>query len=121
MINQLIKYGLVGVVGTAGHYITLILGVEALKVNPTIATCVGFLVGACINYVLNYQITFKSSTKHGKALPRFMIFALIGFVINLLLFQFITNVLLLHYFVAQLMCTVLVMFITFVLNKKYTF
>ena len=54
ILQQLISFAGIGVVGTAGHYVTLVFLVQLMYFPPVIATTIGFVVGAIINYVLNY-------------------------------------------------------------------
>jgi len=121
MSKQFIKYSLVGGLGTTGHYLTLVLGTELLAMTPTISTSLGFLVGAIINYILNYEFTFNSDVSHRKAITRFFSIAAVGFVINLAIFNLFTNNIGVNYILSQIFCTTFVMGITFALNKKITF
>lgn len=121
MSRQFIKYGIVGGLGTTSHYLTLVLGVEYLAIAPIISTSFGFLVGAIVNYVLNYKLTFKSKVSHQKAILRFFTIASIGFVMNIVLFDALTNNMSINYVVSQCFCTLLIMTGTFALNRTYTF
>ena len=55
LLRAFLTFGLVGAVGTACHYATLISLVELLAVDPVVATSAGFMVGMVVNYALNYR------------------------------------------------------------------
>lgn len=106
---------------TAGHYITLIILVEIVNMNPVYSTTIGFIVSATINYILNYHITFKSNKKHHEALTKFLVIATIGLGLNTLIMYVGTETLKWHYFLAQIIATGIVLFWNFILNKIWTF
>ena len=118
---QFILFAGIGAIGTAGHYLALILLVELLDVQPGIATSIGFVVGAIINYLLNYRITFNSNKKHHEAMLKFMLIALFGALINYAIMQAGTLYTHLHYLLIQLVATGLVLVWNFTLNKVWTF
>jgi hypothetical protein len=48
--RQFLAYLGVGLVGTGGHYLTLVALVRWARLDPVVATTCGFAVGAIINY-----------------------------------------------------------------------
>jgi len=66
-IGQFLMFAGVGAIGTVGHYTTLIVLVQFWKVDPVFASSFGFVVGAVINYILNYHFTFQSEAAYGSA------------------------------------------------------
>ena len=64
VFSQFIRFAGVGVVGTVVHYSALIVAVQLLQVPPVPASVMGFVLGAFVNYYLNYKITFRSTKKH---------------------------------------------------------
>lgn len=119
--KQFILFSGIGVVGTAGHYLTLILLVELSGLNPTIATTAGFVVGAFINYILNYHITFRSNKRHAEALSKFLLIALIGALLNYSIMYFGITYTPFHYMIVQITATGCVLLWNFALNKLWTF
>jgi len=120
-LRQFFLFSMVGVVGTSGHYATLILLVEAMHQNPVLASTLGFLVGAIINYILNYHYTFQSNKPHREALVKFLIVATIGACINTGLMYVLIESIRLQYIIAQLLATGAVLVWNFVANKYWTF
>jgi len=119
--KQLFLYSVIGAVGTVGHYAVLITLVEIFDQAPLIATTFGFIVGALINYILNYYLTFRSKKSHVEALLKFLIVATVGAGINSLIMYLGTEYVALHYMLAQIIATLLVLLWSFAVNKYWTF
>ncbi len=119
--RQFVTFALIGLVGTGGHYAVLIALVQSGIAGPTVATTAGFAVGAIINYALNYRFTFASDRPHGEALPRFLAVAATGAGINYLVVRAGIDSFGLHYLVAQVLATGLVLLWTFSINRFWTF
>jgi len=120
-LRQFIFFATIGVIGTAGHYATLIILVEGFSTGPVLASTFGFVVGAFINYILNYRFTFKSNKPHREALSKFLLVAAMGAGINTGLMYLLIHQLMLHYFIAQLIATTIVLLWNFLISKYWTF
>ena len=121
IFRQLLAFAGVGAIGTAAHYAVLISLVEWAKVDVTVATACGAVVGAIVNYFGNYHWTFASQRAHREAAPRFAVFAIIGALLNTGLMYVATRTLPFHYLYLQIGATAVVMFFNFVANRRYTF
>ena len=115
------RYAIAGAVGTAMHYLTLVAAVELVGTTAPVGTTVGAIVGACVNYVLNYHFTFASDQAHRETLPRFMSVALLSAALNGAGMWLAVDLLSVHYIVAQVACTLGVLFLGYLLNKAWTF
>ena len=120
-LKQFILFSGIGIIGTAGHYLTLVLLVEMARLDPAVATTVGFIVGACINYILNYHITFRSNKRHAEALSKFLLIALVGAILNYSIMYIGINFSSVHYLIIQVIATGCVLLWNFALNKLWTF
>lgn len=118
--NQFARFCLVGSVGTAVHYSALVAIVHLLGM-PMIGSIVGFVLGAMINYVLNYRYTFKSVQRYPVTLAKFFTTACAGLVLNTLVMGLLTGLLGVHYFVSQLLATAGVVLWNFTVNLRWTF
>jgi dolichyl-phosphate beta-glucosyltransferase len=116
-----LRYVSAGGVGTLSHYLVLLLLAAVLGVAPTPATVAGALVGAGVNYLLNYHFTFASSAAHRITLPRFLLVAAGSASLNGLGMWFATTRLGMHFFPAQLGCTAAVLMIGYLINAGWTF
>ena len=70
-LAQFLRYTGVGGVSAIGHYGLLTALVEWRQADPVVASGAGALLGALINYALNYRYTFRSRQRHVAALWRF--------------------------------------------------
>jgi dolichyl-phosphate beta-glucosyltransferase len=116
-----LRYAGAGAIGTAAHYLVLTLTVEVAGGSPTVGAVAGASVGALVNYVLNYNLTFASNQPHKRTLPRFIAVATLGIALSGLVVKFCVDGAHLHYLLAQLIGTVLVLGVGYVLNKVWTF
>ena len=121
VIKQLVRFGVVGLVGTASHYVVLVALVKGASANAVFASTIGAVVGALVNYVLNHVAeTFDSDRPHREALPRFMLVAAFGFAINAAVMVVLTN-LRIYYLASQVVASAIVFLFNFVANRSWTF
>lgn len=121
MMKQYLMFAGVGAIGTAGHYLVLVLLVELFAVVPVVATTLAYIVGAVINYLLNYHYTFSSDKPHLPALSKFFTIAFVGMFFNGLIMDLGTRQLELNYLLAQVVATIVVLQWNFFANKFWTF
>ncbi len=120
-IGQFLMFAGVGAIGTIGHYTVLIVLVQFWAVDPVFASTFGFVVGAVINYILNYHFTFQSDKQHIEALTKFLIVATIGAGINGGIMYFGVEHTNINYLIVQVFATGIVLLWNFVVNKLWTF
>jgi putative flippase GtrA len=120
-IGQFLLFAGLGVIGTLGHYTTLIVLVQFWSVDPVFASSFGFVVGAIINYILNYHFNFQSDKRHTEALTKFLIVAIIGAAINGFIMYIGVENTQINYLIVQIFATCVVLLWNFVLNKLWTF
>jgi putative flippase GtrA len=119
---QFFWYTVAGGIATAVHYAVLIALVELPGWSAAPSATLGALCGAAVSYLLNRRMTFVGSNAgHVQALPRFMAIALLGAALNGALVWLGVQQLGWHYLLAQALATVLVLGLTFRLNRLWTF
>ena len=121
MLKQYVMFAGVGAIGTAAHYLVLVLLVELFALNPVAATTMAYTVGAIVNYLLNYHYTFSSDKPHLPAISKFFTIAFIGMLFNGAIMDFGTRQLELNYLLAQIIATAVVLQWNFFANKLWTF
>jgi len=121
LFRQFVRFFGVGCVSAIGHYGLLILLVQAAGVSAVAASGAGALLGAWINYSLNYRYTFRSSKRHTESIARFAVVAVIGLLLNTLFMWIGVDQLGLHYLLSQVLTTGLVMIWSFAANRHWTF
>ena len=117
---RFLLYALVGAVGTLAHYAVLVTTVSLHWLDPVTASVTGAVVGAIVNYFLNVRYTFKSAS-NGPAMLKFAVTAALGAVLNGALMKLLTDSADLHYLLAQLVATAVVLLLTYIINLLWTF
>ena len=119
--RQLATYASVGVGATLAHYAVLIGLVEAAGWRAVPATLCGYVVGGVVAYLLNRRHTFASDRPHAEATWRFALVAFVGFCVTYVLMSLFVDRWGAPYLPAQVVTTVFAMFVTFALNRRWTF
>ena len=118
---QFVRFASVGGVGTCAHYAVLVTLVEVIDAGIIIASSFGFMVGALVNYGLNYRYTFKSDSSHSIAMPKFYTIALIGFLLNGVIMKTVLEFTSLNYIVIQFLATGIVLVWNFIGSRWWIF
>ena len=119
IVKQFMSFSFVGAIGTCAHFLVLTGMVQLLHFHPVAGSASGFVVGAIINYLLNYYITFKSNTKHFATSIKFFLIALSALALHTLLMYWMTPKL--HYLLSQAIATSVVLIWNFLCNRFWTF
>jgi putative flippase GtrA len=115
------RYLLVGIAATGVHYLILLAMVESAGCPAWISAAAGSIVGAIVAYAGNWHFTFLRSAQHVQALPRFLLVAGWGAGANGLIVWLGATQLGLHYLLAQAIATLVVVVLTFQVNRIWTF
>ena len=109
--------------GTAAliHFAVLTTLVEWFATVPLVATSIGFVIGSLVNYLLQYHWTFEADGLHHVMLSRYAAVTLTTMAINNALFWTFTEQFGMHYLLAQLLATGMMVIVNFLINKHYTF
>ncbi len=119
-MTRLPIYAAVGGVATAVHYALLALLVERWGWPAWQAAGLAAMVGAQVAYAGNRAFTFAHRGAVLRSWPRFQLTALAGAAFGMVLVA-ASQVLGAHYFVGQVLATVLSMLLTYVINRRWTF
>jgi putative flippase GtrA len=120
-LPQSIRFVVVGGFGTAVHYLIFGALAGAWGVRASVASAVGALGGALVNYYLNYIYTFSSSVSHWGALPKFYVSAGVAFCLNGLLMVLLTDIFEFNKWISQICATILCLGWNFVLAKNWVY
>lgn len=82
LVSRLVRYGAVGLLGTALYFLTVLFLVEKIGVDPVVAASVATVLVVVVNYVLNRTWVFESNRGHRTAFPRFLLIALVSLLLN---------------------------------------
>lgn len=121
LLTKFVKFTGVGAIGTLVHYGILILLVQSISLDAVLASTAGFLAGAFTNYLLNYHYTFSSNKLHRETITKFFAVSLAGMLLNAMIMSVCTDMFDLHYLLAQILATGLVLIWNFSANHAWTF
>ena len=121
MWREFLKFANSGAIGTGAHYLVLWLLVDGAVLDPVVGSACGALVGAGVNYVLNYHWTFNSQLPHSRTLPRFFAIAMFSLVLNTLLMAMLMASGILHYLVAQIIATGICLTVNYLASRFWAF
>jgi putative flippase GtrA len=121
LLPKFSRFVLVGGLCTGVQWVVLILLTEIVKLHPTTASTIGYVLSALINYRLNYSFTFSSTALHRQALPRFSLIMTIGLALNAAMTFVGTTVCGVHYLIAQAMATGVTLLWNFWANHRWSF
>lgn len=119
--RHFLRFATIGALGTAAQYAVLIALVQGLQAHPVLGSQVGAVVGALVNYILNRRLNYRTARSHMVTGPRFAVVTLAGFVLNGLCMAVLTAVFTLHYVLAQVLTTAVVLAWNFTANHRWTF
>lgn len=119
--SSFVCFVVVGGVATALHYAVMVGFVEWVGALPVVASALGFVVGAVVGYLLNRRFTFASARDHREALPRYVVVAAVGLIINVVALTVLLEVFDWFYLWAQVVATVVALFWNFGANRLWTF
>lgn len=110
-----------GGLATASHYVVTVAAVEVFFAPPIAATVMGFLTGSAIKYWLNYSAAFCSRAPHVHAAPRFAMVLALMLGLNTLVFALLQRGLGMHYLVAQLLTTAILIPPGYLIHRQWVF
>ena len=120
-MQSLIRFGTTGVLATLTHVAVFVALVEWLNLRPLYAAAPAFLAAVGVSYGLNYRWTFRADGPHQVMLPRFVLVALAGLGINLLITWLVVDVGKYWYGFALMLVVTLVPLMTYLLSRFWVF
>ncbi|MBP1204392.1 putative flippase GtrA [Duganella sp. 1411] len=121
VLAQFLRFAMVGASGTAVQYAVLWLGVERFGVGAAAASGAGYLLGAVVNYVLNYFFTFGSRHSHLRVASRYFSLLAVGWCLNTALMWLLVQEAHWYYWVAQVLTTGLGLLFNFAGSRWWAF
>ena len=119
-MQQLIRYGVVGVVSNAAIYFIYLL-ITYLGVEPKTAMTLVYIIGASIGFIGNRKWTFAHRGDSSRAALRYVLAHLFGYLLNfLILFTFVDRLGYAHQWV-QAVAIIIVAGFLFIVFKYFVF
>jgi len=120
-LKKTLRFGVVGALTAVLHYGLLYIGVEALQLNVTVASSLGFVVAVIFNYLMHYSWTFDEPAPHGRTLRRYLVMIGCGFLINGAVMYAGVHWAALNYLLTQALALVVVVSWNFVMSNVWVF
>lgn len=118
--HQVPGFAIAGVIATLAHW--AVMGfLMKIVIFPAAATAIGSMAGAMINYGLQRRLAFRHAGPHKHTIALYLISCCVAWSLNLLLFAMFTGGFSLPIKEAQLLTTLLVAGLNFVVYKKLVF
>lgn len=121
LIQQILKFGIVGVICTIIDFGVTILLKEVFHTWYLFANGAGFTVSVVVNYILSMKYVFRGK-KGANKIKEFIIFAvlsIIGLLLSELIMWIAVDRMQLHYVLSKVGATALVMIFNFVTRKIF--
>ncbi len=121
LLIKFIKFGIVGVSGTAVDFGVTYSFKEWAKWNKYLANSIGFMVAVTTNYIFNRIFTFQSQGDITTQYLKFVLIGIIGMGLNNLIIYFCEKRFRLNFYIAKVAATLIVMLWNFGGNLFFTF
>ena len=121
LIEQSMKFGVVGVIAFVIDYGLMVLLTEAFGVDYLLSATVSFIVSVTFNYLasMRYVFTHKEGLSRRREFAIFVVLSVIGLIINDACMYLGTTVLAVDYRLTKIGATLIVMVWNFVTRKKF--
>ena len=120
LVNKIIKFSIVGGIATIIDFICLYIFKEYLNIDVILANTLSFIISVIYNYIASITLVFDINKNKNKKLKfaLFIIFSIIGLIINNTLIYILTNTLNIYYLLSKVIATLIVMIFNFITRKK---
>lgn len=121
-IYKFLKFGIVGFSGLVVDFSFTWLCKEKLRINKYLSNSIGFALGVINNFYWNKKYTFNNyDSEYEIQFFKFLIVALIGFLLNNALLYILQKRTQLNFYVSKGIVTMVVFLWNFFANSLYTF
>lgn len=121
LINQILKFGVVGIIATVIDYVLLYVLTDYLHIYYVTSATISFCVSLIFNYIASMKYVFKrkEDANRVKEFLVFVILSVIGLGINDGIMYLGTTMVGIHYMITKLGATGIVMVWNFVTRKIF--
>ena len=122
LINVLLKFSLIGIIGVVINFLITSLLKEYLKVNKYLSNSFGYLIAISFNFLANKFFTFKSdSSEIYDEVFKFIIVTSIGILINHIVVYLLTEKKNMNFYFSKIAAVIVVFIWNFTLHSIFTF
>lgn len=121
LIEQISKFGVVGVIAFVVDYVVLYCCTEFLHIYYLISSVISFVISVIVNYVLSVKWVFNVNNNKSKKYNfiLFIILSVIGLFINEAIMYVMSSILCIYYMISKLFSTFIVMIFNFITRKIF--
>lgn len=121
LLIQIFKFGIVGVIATIIDFAFLYLFREAFHFPVLLANTLSFCISVIYNYMASVKWVFDVNKEKDarKQFIIFIIFSVIGLLLNDLIMWISTDILSIYYLLAKIIATLIVMVFNFITRKLF--
>ncbi len=117
LINQILKFGVVGGIAFVIDYGILFLLAKVIGLNELISAAISFIVSLTFNYFLSTKWVFDAKKQTPKEVIIFVLLSVVGLGINEILIYLGTKKLGIDVMIVKLFATAIVMVYNFITRK----
>lgn len=122
LINVLLKFSLIGIIGVVINFLITFLLKEYLKVNKYVSNSFGYLIAISFNFLANKFFTFKSDNSEiYNEVIKFIIVTSIGILINHIVVYLLTEKKNMNFYFSKIAAVIVVFIWNFTLHSILTF
>jgi putative flippase GtrA len=120
-IYQLMRFGIIGVLAALTHY-AIAITLTSKSIQPAWANLVAFVIAFWVSYFGHRYFSFNAGeVSHQQTLPRFILVAVIGFILNESLLLLMLHFTAVTIAIGLPFIIVLTAMFTFVLSRQFAF
>lgn len=122
LLNQIVKFGFVGVIATIIDYCIMILLTEVFHIPSLISSAISFTISVIFNYIASVKWVFevdKEKNSKQKEIIVFIILSVLGLGINTLIMYLMDKKFGIDYRISKLFATGVVMCWNFITRKIF--
>ena len=121
LINQIAKFGVVGGLAFLIDYGIMALLTEVYSVNYLLSTTISFIISVIFNYIMSIFWVFDVDQDKNKrtVFTVFIVLSVIGLLLNDLFMWVFVDGMMIHYLIAKIIATFLVMIYNFITRKLF--
>ena len=117
LINQILKFGVVGGIAFVIDYGILFLLEKVIRLNELISAAISFIISLTFNYFLSTKWVFEAKKQTPKEVIIFVLLSVVGLGINEVLIYLGTKKLGIDVMIVKLFATAIVMVYNFITRK----
>lgn len=119
LVEQILKFGVVGIIATGIDYILLIFLKEICGIDYLLASGISYSAATVFNYILTMRYVFegKDNVSKIKEFSLFFVMSVVGLGVNQIVMWISTDILKIYYILSKILSTAIVMIYNFISRK----